>query len=268
MTATGKTGICPKIRKISRSIRWVSKNGIGSHAWIITKKSKTYKHKSRIYGAGPVDGHPRSMNSTRAERAGFLEPLIQTLSLAQEYNITRGKLTMHVDNIGSYKKGQVPEMGGRNISPCHRWLWPQNTQIHAGIQAKDGTQHGGRVFSREIPPRHKTDPWHKRKPTPSESGSKIEHILRQTSRNSTQKPNFWAWTQNKSRNGPWHTGVIPVKRSNKRKEPVWTDSPAKSRRRPDKLPQNKKSLDQSRFHISRLAQPWNSFQQSHLLWAN
>ena len=87
------------------------KNGIGSHAWIITKKSKTHKHKSRIYGAGPVDGHPRSMNSTRAERAGFLGPLIQTLSLAQEYNITRGKLTMHVDNIGSYKKGQAPQMG-------------------------------------------------------------------------------------------------------------------------------------------------------------
>ena len=45
-----------------------SKIGVGSHAWIITKKSKTHEHKSRIYGADPVDGHIQSMNSIRAEK--------------------------------------------------------------------------------------------------------------------------------------------------------------------------------------------------------
>ena len=34
------------------------KNSIGSHAWMITKKSKTHKNKSKIYGAGLVDEHP------------------------------------------------------------------------------------------------------------------------------------------------------------------------------------------------------------------
>ena len=51
------------------------------------------------------------MNSTRAERAGFIGPLMNTLHLAQEHNVSSGALHMHVDNTGSYKKGNAPKMG-------------------------------------------------------------------------------------------------------------------------------------------------------------
>ena len=95
------------------------KNGIGSHTWRIAKKYKTHKHTAKVYRAGPVDRHPKSMSLTQAEQAGFLGPLLQTLNLAQEYSITKGKLTMHVDNIGSYKKRIRLEDGGQNISPCN-----------------------------------------------------------------------------------------------------------------------------------------------------
>ena len=75
---------------------------------MITKKYKTHKHTAKIYRAGPVDRHPKSTSLTRAEQAGFLGPLLQTLNMAQEYNITKGKLAIHVGNIGSYKKKISP----------------------------------------------------------------------------------------------------------------------------------------------------------------
>ena len=54
-----------------------------------------------IKGSGPVDGHPEFMNSTRAERAEFIGPLMNTLHIAQEYNIIIGTLHMHVHNTVS-----------------------------------------------------------------------------------------------------------------------------------------------------------------------
>lgn len=85
------------------------KNGMGSHAWILTPGNKNYMD-ATIKGSGPVDGHAAFMNSTRAERAGFIGPLLNTLHLAQEYSITTGTLHMHVDNTGSYRKGNAPKM--------------------------------------------------------------------------------------------------------------------------------------------------------------
>ena len=41
-----------------------------------------------IRGSGPVDNHSDFMNSTRAERPGFIGPLMNTLHIAQEYEIT------------------------------------------------------------------------------------------------------------------------------------------------------------------------------------
>lgn len=86
------------------------KDGKGSHAWIITPGTEE-KIKTSIRGSGPVDGHLDHMNSTRAERAGFIGPFMNTLHIAQEFNITTGTLHMHVDNTGSYRKGNAPKMG-------------------------------------------------------------------------------------------------------------------------------------------------------------
>ena len=58
-----------------------------------------------------MDRHTDFMNSIQVERVGFIGPLMNTLHLAQEYNITKGTLHMHVDNTGSYKKGNAPKMG-------------------------------------------------------------------------------------------------------------------------------------------------------------
>ena len=58
-----------------------------------------------------MDGHSDFMNSTRAERAGFISPLMNTLHIAQEYKVTSGTLHMHVDNTRSYRKGNAPKMG-------------------------------------------------------------------------------------------------------------------------------------------------------------
>ena len=86
------------------------KDGKGAHAWIITTtRTKNFTH--NIQGSGPVDGNLKSMNSTRAERAGLLGPLINTLGLAQDYQLTEGTLHMNVDNMGSYSKGNASKRG-------------------------------------------------------------------------------------------------------------------------------------------------------------
>ena len=86
------------------------KDGKGAHAWIITTTRKnTFKH--NIQGSGSVDGNIKAMNSTRAERAGLLGPLLNTLGLAQDYQLTEGTLHMHVDNMGAYGKGNAPQRG-------------------------------------------------------------------------------------------------------------------------------------------------------------
>ena len=58
-----------------------------------------------------MDGHHSAMNSTRAERAGFKVPLLVTLKIATHYNLNKGSLTMHVDNMGSYPNGRSPAAG-------------------------------------------------------------------------------------------------------------------------------------------------------------
>ena len=86
------------------------KDGKGAHAWILsTTRSKNFRH--NIQGSGPVDGNIKSMNSTRAERAGLLGPLFNTLGLAQEFQLGEGTLHMHVDNMGAYGNGNAPQRG-------------------------------------------------------------------------------------------------------------------------------------------------------------
>ena len=86
------------------------KDGKGAHAWIITTPSKD-TFPNNIHGSGPVEENVKSMNSTRAERAGLLGPLLNTLGLAQDYQLTEGTLHMHMDNIGAYGKGNAPKRG-------------------------------------------------------------------------------------------------------------------------------------------------------------
>ena len=58
-----------------------------------------------------MNGHSDFMNSTKAERAEFIGPLMNTLHIGQEFKIISGTLHMHVDNTGKYRKGNAPKMG-------------------------------------------------------------------------------------------------------------------------------------------------------------
>ena len=49
------------------------------------------------------------MNSTRTEKGGFIGPLYYAWKIARKYNVKNGKITMHVDNISSYTKGDPPK---------------------------------------------------------------------------------------------------------------------------------------------------------------
>ena len=86
------------------------KNKTGTSAWIIEptyeKRSDTY-----MFGAGPVDGDPAFLNSTRAERSGFIGPIFAIYQIAKKFNLRQGKLTMHVDNISSFLQGDPPRPG-------------------------------------------------------------------------------------------------------------------------------------------------------------
>ena len=64
-----------------------------------------------IRGAGPVDGDPEFLHSTRAERSAFLAPLYVAWSLAKEYDLNTGNITMHVDNTSSFQEGDPPRPG-------------------------------------------------------------------------------------------------------------------------------------------------------------
>ena len=51
------------------------RNKIGTIAWIIESQLENGRSKDNIYGAGLIDGDAEFLNSTRAERSGFLAPL-------------------------------------------------------------------------------------------------------------------------------------------------------------------------------------------------
>ena len=62
-------------------------------------------------GAGPVDGDPEYINSTRAEKSGFIGPLHAIHAIAKKIDLRKGKLTMHVDNTSSFQNGDPPRPG-------------------------------------------------------------------------------------------------------------------------------------------------------------
>ena len=62
-------------------------------------------------GADPVDGDPEYINSTRAERSGFIGPIHAIHEIAKKFDLRQGKLTMHVNNISSFQKGDPPRPG-------------------------------------------------------------------------------------------------------------------------------------------------------------
>ena len=58
-----------------------------------------------------VDGDSNTLNSTRTERSGFFGPLFYSFALVEKYNVKKGHITMHVDNIASFQKGDLSTLG-------------------------------------------------------------------------------------------------------------------------------------------------------------
>ena len=67
--------------------------------------------KATIQGSGRVDSQPEFMNSTRTKRAGFIRPLLNSLHIAQEFEVTKSTMHMHVGNMRFYRKGNAQKMG-------------------------------------------------------------------------------------------------------------------------------------------------------------
>ena len=61
------------------------KFGRGTCAWRIEPATTEKLSEHNITGAAPVDGDPSTMNSTRAERGGFIGPLYYAAKLAEKY---------------------------------------------------------------------------------------------------------------------------------------------------------------------------------------
>ena len=61
-----------------------------TQAWRIEPKQTNSLSQHYIQGAGPVDGDPHTLDSTTAERGGFLGPLFYTYQLAAKHNLNRG----------------------------------------------------------------------------------------------------------------------------------------------------------------------------------
>ena len=62
-----------------------------------------------IEGTSPVGGDPYTLDATTVERAGFPGPLYVAYQLAHKYNLKQGAIAMHIDNIGSFVVGNLPQ---------------------------------------------------------------------------------------------------------------------------------------------------------------
>ena len=84
-------------------------------AWVV--ESKTHqKHSDHIIrGAGPIGVDQEFLYSTGAESSAFLAPLYVAWSLAEEYNLEKGKIIMHIDNTSLYLDGDPPQQGERSL---------------------------------------------------------------------------------------------------------------------------------------------------------
>ena len=82
--------------------------GVGTSAWAINNPQDI---STKMYGEGPVDGDPSTMHSTRAERCATVGCLWAITKLAKTYKLREGECTLHIDNQGSFKQGNIPEQG-------------------------------------------------------------------------------------------------------------------------------------------------------------
>ena len=113
------------------------KDGRGTCAWRIEPKEANKFSGNCIYGSAPIYRDPKTRNSTRAERGGFIGPLYYAWEILQKYIIKNGKITMNVDKISSYTKGDTQKkVGGRPMSP------------HGGLRFKTTKAHVRRGISR------------------------------------------------------------------------------------------------------------------------
>ena len=114
-----------------------------TQAWRIEPLQNNCLSQHYTQGAGPVDGDPHTLDSTTAERGGFLGPLWSAYELARKYALDRGAITMHIDNISSYTAGDPPQKGEgplRHLTDdyhlkllkqeCTKALQAHNIQIH------------------------------------------------------------------------------------------------------------------------------------------
>ena len=92
------------------------KNKKGTSALVM---EPTHQKQSEIYmrGAGPVDGDPGFLNSTRAERSRFIGLIYAIHQIAQKYDLRQGKLIMYVENISSFQQGDPLSRRRRSAAP-------------------------------------------------------------------------------------------------------------------------------------------------------
>ena len=96
---------------IHKALDGFLKNKTRTNAWRIEPRTKNALSKYSVSGAGPVDGDPNTLNPTRTERSGFFGPIFYSYALAEKYDVKKGHITMHVNNIASFQKGDLPIPG-------------------------------------------------------------------------------------------------------------------------------------------------------------
>ena len=119
------------------------KHNKATQAWRMEPFQTNKLSNHYIQGAGPVDGDPHTLDSTTAERGGFLGPLWHAYTLARKYSLKQGAITMHIDNISSFTAGDPPQPGAGPLKhltddyhlkllkqECTKCLERHNIQIH------------------------------------------------------------------------------------------------------------------------------------------
>ena len=66
---------------------------------------------TNIHKEEPIDGNPKNLYSTRAERGATIGCLWEITKLTKKYNIKEGACKLYIDNQGSYKQGRIQEQG-------------------------------------------------------------------------------------------------------------------------------------------------------------
>ena len=147
-----------------------------------------------------MDGHSDFINSTRAERVGFICSLMNTLHIAQEFKITVETLHMNVGNMGSYRKGDAPKM---RDSTFKHVISDYDLKLHkSSLEPKLKTDHNIVVEYHHVKAHQDTKPlkYMKGKVIPLTKAAKLNIICDKMAEEERITPT--------SRNGDQHKGVL------------------------------------------------------------